>query len=389
MKKRMAVYICCMSILCVLIAGQSRVTAQEVSKEGTTQEVSGEETTQEETAAVGSTMTESTDRILANGLFSVTMPEEVEGLYVGLIDDRSIFICDKKSREEGAPGMVFEISAKEPTEEYCYIPSLKKYGELTSSDGTIYDMTFRKPTDAQASYKDGKRSETYDKLLDSGVQVMGTIAGTEGGFYTAGAGIKGEDLYQDVLKKYVTAINEKWNSALLEEEGMSPAYELIGKIYGEAALDRICYAYSDLTDEGVEELLVGEIPDGEQVFKIYDIYTIKEHKPVHVLSGWNENWYVVGELYLYNVYRGLNGEEYWSVHSPDYSIVYEKTKGYSNGMDIFVIDPSRNEDQPWFFYDGPDNWKNVSREEYEERYNRIVKVKEIEPKPLSELADDR
>ena len=32
---------------------------------------------------------------------------------------------------------------------------------------------------------------------------------------------------------------------------------------------------------------------------------------------------------------------------------------------------------------------NVSQEEYEERYNRIVKVKEIEPKPLSELADDR
>ena len=126
MKKRMAVCICYMAILCALFPGQSRVTAQEISGKGTTQQgsgqVSGEETTQQENAAAGSTMTESTDRVLANGLFSVTMPEEVEGLYVGLIDDRSIYICDKKSREEGAPGMAFVISAKDPLTLYSGKP---------------------------------------------------------------------------------------------------------------------------------------------------------------------------------------------------------------------------------------------------------------------------
>ena len=393
MKKRMAVCICYMAIFCALFPGQSRVTAQEISGKGTTQQgsgqVSGEETTQQENAAAGSTMTESTDRVLANGLFSVTMPEEVEGLYVGLIDDRSIYICDKKSREEGAPGMAFVISAKDPLTLYSGIPSLKKCGELTSSDGSIYDMTVRKPTDAQASYKDGRISETYAVLQKIKEQVAETIASTDGGSYAPGAGMKGEQLYQDVLKKHVMAVTEKWSAARLEEEGMSPAYELIGKIYGEDALDLICYAYCDITGEGVEELLVGEIPDGEERFRAYDIYSIIDHKPVHVLSGWSENWYDVASTYLINVYRGVKGEEYWATLDPDYSITYDKSGGFSHGMTIFVIDRSKNEDQPWFIYDGLNEWENVSREEYEEKYNRIIKLREIESKPLSELADDR
>lgn len=380
MKKRAAVCICCVAFLCVLLGGKCPVMAQEASGEGKTQQ---------ETTFEGKTVTISTDRVLANGLFSVTMPDEFEGLYVGLISDQRIIICDKLSREYGASGMVFEIFAYDPSANYVGIPSLKKYGQLTSQDGTVYDITCSRPTDMQAGYKDGKRSETYDTLREAEEQIMENIAGAEGCSYAAGAGKKGEDLYQDVLKKYVTAVTEKWNAARLEEEGMSPVYELIGKIHGEAALEKICFAYTDLTSEGVEELLVGEVTDGDQKFKVYDIYTVKDHKPAHVLSGWNDSWYYAGEIYLYNVYRGLNGEEYWAVLDPAYSISYEKTKGYSRGMEIFVIDPVKNEEQPWFMYGYEGSWINLSKEDYEERFSRSVKLKEIEPRPLSEPADDR
>ena len=114
--------------------------AQDVSAEGNTQREAGSEESAE---------TVSTDRVLSNGLFSVTMPEDVEGLYEGIIEENKIVICDKKSREEKAGGQVFEISAEKTPMEYTRNPSLKKYGELTSGDGAVYDMTLSRPTDVR------------------------------------------------------------------------------------------------------------------------------------------------------------------------------------------------------------------------------------------------
>lgn len=377
MKKRVAVCICCIAMLCTLFRVQSPVMAQDVSGEGNMQREAGSEESAE---------TVSTDRFLSNGLFSVTMPEDVQGLYEGIIEENKIVICDKKSREEKAGGQVFEISAEKTPMEYTRNPSLKKYGELTSGDGTVYDMTLSRPTDVRYTPVNGGKPESYSRLQEKAQQIMDSIASTDGGSYSAGAGMKGEDLYQDVLKKYVTAVTERWNAARLEEEEMSPAYELIGKVYGEAALDHIYYAYTDLTGEGVEELLIGEIRGEDRKLAVYDIYTIDDHKPFHSLSGWNENWYYAGELYLINVYKGVNDEEYWSVQDEDYTITNSKEKGFSNGFDTFVIDRSKNEAQPWFISGYNGSWQNVTQEEYEEKFNRSVKLKELESRPLSELS---
>lgn len=390
MKKRVAVCICCIALLCTFFGGQCPVMAREAAKAGSTQTEAAEAgNTQPETAPEGSTVTVSTDSVLSNGLFSVTMPEDVQGLYEGLIEPTKIVVCDKKSRENQASGMVFEIVANGSPKEYSRAPSLRKYGELTSGDGTIYDMTLSFPTDVQFHPENGKAPESYSRLYETAQSVMETIASTDGGTYLAGAGIKGEDLYQDVLKKHVTAVTEKWNAARLEEEAMSPVYELIGKVYGEAALDQVCFAYSDLNSDGIEELLVGEIREEDQNFAVYDIYTMDDHKPLHSLSGWKGNCYYAGELSLYNVYEGPNGEEYWNVLDPKYSIMEEKTRGFTKGTTTFVVDRSRNEDQPWFVSSWNGDLKNVTREEYEEKYNRLVKLKKLETSPLSELSEAR
>jgi hypothetical protein len=187
----------------------------------------------------------------------------------------------------------------------------------------------------------------------------------------------------------VTAVTERWDAARLEEEGMSPTYELIGKLYRDAAINHIFYAYTDLTGEGVEELLIGELRDEDQKLAVYDIYTIDDHKPFHSLSGWNEDWYYAGETYLINVYKGVNDEEYWSVQDEDYCITNSKSKGYSNGFETFVIDRSKNEEQPWFISAFSGSFQNVTQEEYEEKFNRSVKIKELESRPLSEVSVSR
>ena len=99
MKKKLAVYICCLAMVCALFSVQSPVFGQDVS---------GGENTQQN---AGSEEITSTDKVLSNGLFSVTMPDDLQGLYVGVFEDNTIIICDKKSREEKAGGQVYEISA--------------------------------------------------------------------------------------------------------------------------------------------------------------------------------------------------------------------------------------------------------------------------------------
>ena len=377
MKKKLAVYICCLAMVCALFSVQSPVFGQDVS---------GGENTQQN---AGSEEITSTDKVLSNGLFSVTMPDDLQGLYVGVFEDNTIIICDKKSREEKAGGQVYEISAERSSMDYTRDPALKKYGELTSGDGTVYDMTLSHPTDVRYTPVNGGKPESYKKIEEKAQEIMDSIASTDGGSYSAGAGMKGEELYQDVLEKHVKAVTAGWSAARLEEEGMSPAYELIGKLYRDAAINHIFYAYTDLTGEGVEELLIGELRDEDQKLAVYDIYTIDDHKPFHSLSGWNEDWYYAGETYLINVYKGVNDEEYWSVQDADYCITNSKSKGYSNGFDTFVIDPSKNEEQPWFISAFSGSFQNVTQEEYEEKFNRSVKIKEIESRPLSEVSVSR
>ena len=184
MKKKLAVYICCLAMVCALFSVQSPVFGQDVS---------GGENTQQN---AGSEEITSTDKVLSNGLFSVTMPDDLQGLYVGVFEDNTIIICDKKSREEKAGGQVYEISAERSSMDYTRDPALKKYGELTSGDGTVYDMTLSHPTDVRYTPVNGGKPESYKKIEEKAQEIMDSIASTDGGSYSAGAGMKGEELYQ-------------------------------------------------------------------------------------------------------------------------------------------------------------------------------------------------
>lgn len=70
-------------------------------------------------------------------------------------------------------------------------------------------------------------------------------------------------------------------------DGMDGIREL-GAIYGEQALDLLCYQYRDVNDDGIDELLIGVSLDGNDGYlrnQIYLVYTVVNREPIRVLSG--------------------------------------------------------------------------------------------------------
>lgn len=328
---------------------------------------------------------ESEESVLSNSLFSVTMPENTAGSYVAELYEESIVICEKESRDGGYGGQVFTIQATDQLGVGERNPSIRKYGELTAEDGIIYDIMVSRPTDVRFgpdSY------DSYMKLQDTLEQVMTSLKGTGKGVYVSEAGIKGEDLYNDVLEKYITALTENWSAVRLQDEDMNPFYELMQKIYDGNALDHIGYAYIDVTNEGVDELLIGEVSEEDNRNIIYDIYGIENHSPVHVLSGSSENRYYLEGNYLCNEFMGINGEKYIIFHDNDYLLGDNRMNYDSHGVDKYKIDPKANPEQPWFIESYENDtwgWKNITEAEYKEYYSRMIDENfELEFRPLSE-----
>ncbi len=306
------------------------------------------------------------DEVLSNKIFSITMPSEYAGTYEAEYDDEfnSIVIYDTASKEAGAGGMAFAVYAFKDPSDYAWMPGGTKAGELTAADGTLYDIVLGYPTDVQWDVVNGE-SESYNALYDAAPLILESLQGADGGSYRHGAGMKGEELYPEILEKHLAAITEQWNAYRLEEEEMSPMYYAMSRSGGEAALERLGYLYQDINNDGVDELLIGEILDNEQKGCIFDIYTMADRAPAHVVSGWVGNVYYVldGFSLLSNEYFNGMKEEGCRIYgvTPNEGSLYPQI-GYK-------IDRYENEDQPWFVsYDLEDAeaWENVTEEEWEE-----------------------
>ena len=67
--------------------------------------------------------------------------------------------------------------------------------------------------------------------------------------------------------------------------------------------NKIGYAYYDINADGIEELIFGEIAQGKLKGVIYDIYTMVDRKPQHVISGGNRNrYYICDNSFVCNEY---------------------------------------------------------------------------------------
>lgn len=300
---------------------------------------------------------------ISNKFISISMPKDTKGLYSIKKKYNGIFIYDKVSKKGGFGGFAFGIQIYKNPKEHATMPGSKKLGELVDKKGIIYDVVLIQPTDVQYDYVNQK-STSYDKLYYLADTIDTTIKGVRGNQYFNQQGMLGKDLYKDILKKHVKAIDEKWDSTKLEKEKMSYMYNVLSANNNNVK-DKVGYAYYDVNVDGIEELFIGEISEGQWKGVIYDIYTMVDRKPKHVASGGNRNrYFVCDNFFLCNEYSAGAGENGWLVY-----ILIENSTELFPQVGFKYDEYDEKSKTPYFItYDiNSKKWENVSKQFFYKR----------------------
>jgi len=314
---------------------------------------------------------------ISNKNFSLILPKNTKETFVVKKKNNGIFIYDKVSKKAGFGGFAFGVKLYQNPSEHAMMPGGRKIGELTDKKGILYDMVLIQPTDVQYDYTKPIVNSYYN-LYYAGNNDKYVIKGKSGSIYHKNQGMKGKDLYREILKKHITAINEKWDSTKLENENMSYMYNVLSKI-DKNVLNKVGYIYDDINGDGIEELLIGEIAKDDWKGVVYDIYTMIDRKPVHVVSGGARNrYFICDDTFLCNEYSSGANENGWLV----YILVENSTELFPQVG--FKYDGYKNSKNPWFIsYDFKnDKWENVSEKYFKERKSTFDKYKRFDYIPL-------
>lgn len=315
--------------------------------------------------------------VIKHKLFTLNIPKYLKKSSFIKKNKNGIIIYDKQSKKEGFGGLAFGILLFEKPSDHAMMPGGRKIGEL-SNKNKLYDVVLYQPTDVQYNYVKGI-SKSYKQLYNLADSIGPEINGWKFSTFNDTCGTRGEDLYKDILQKHITAINEKWDSTKLENENMSFMYNVLRQ---NNSTNKIGYTYYDVNTDGIDELLIGEIADGNWKGIIYDIYTMVDRKPVHVVSGGSRNrYFVCDDGFICNEYSGGANESGMNV----YVLVENSTELFPQVG--FKYDGYTNPNSPWFISYNIENnvWENVSKDFYHERIKTFETYKRFEFTPLSEF----
>jgi len=309
---------------------------------------------------------------IKNNLFSISLPKELNGFYKIKKGKDKIEVFHKESIKAGFGGFAFGIKAYKNPADHAFLPGSIKLGELTDKKGILYDIVLKHPTDVQYDYtKTPQPPKIFKQLYELGNNIE--IQGIRGSKYFKNQGMKGQDLYNGILTKHLSAINEKWDSAKLEKENISYMYNIIPK-------NKIGYAYYDVNADGIEELLIGEIAQGDCKGVIYDIYTMVNRQPQHVISGGNRNrYYVCDDSFICNEYSSGAGESGVRI----YNLVENSTELFPQVN--FKYDEYENKKNPYFISYSDNKWENVSKATFQERKRIFEKYERFDFIPIDQL----
>jgi hypothetical protein len=303
------------------------------------------------------------DTVLSTDLFTLTIPDEFKGKFLAQIVGNEIYIYDKASNEAGFGGFVFSVIA-DKDKQILAGGMYTKVGELAAADGNIYDVCMSTPSEVQWDYTASEEMpEDYEKLYNSATSIIEKAVGNSGSTFMYGAGTKGENLYGYTVSKYIGAFSEGWDAAQFEENELSPEFYALYQAEGEKAFDKMGYAYADITNDGVDDLLVGVKSDSDDSFVVYDVYTMVDRTPTLVASGTSRNSYR-GMIYggLANVFSE-GADEYGTkvyIIEPDSGKLF-----FQYGV---KYDGYTDEKNPWYSSDfsgyDEEKWIPATEEDY-------------------------
>ncbi|WP_026528108.1 hypothetical protein [Butyrivibrio sp. VCD2006] len=284
--------------------------------------------------------------VFSTKYFEITIPDNIADLATVETSDDRIDIYDKESKDAGFGGLIVSLWAVPVPKEYAGGPYVK-IGELSDKNNNTCEMIRGSATEIQWDYNIEEMPENFKKVNDSVDAIIASIIGINGYDYNEGAGMKGADLYGDVLEKYVTAVNEDWDANKYEAEDMSPQFVEVTAA-ADDKLSAIGYAYADINCDGIDELFLGEIADGDFKGVVYDVYTMVDGAPAHVISGTARNRYFnYDNDFLVNEWSGgadESGTDLLALMNNDTELVYQVGYKYDGYTD---------EKNPWYrSYDG-------------------------------------
>ncbi len=324
------------------------------------------------------------DMVLSTDYITITVPEEFKGKFLAIIDGEFISFYDKECHESGFGGFAFSVVVDKDKD---IMPGgmYTKVGELLTAQGERYNVCKGYPSDVQWDYtKSDEMPKDYEKLYNSADLFIENAKAVGDGTFMYGAGMKGEDLYQYTVSRYLDAINEGWDANKFEEENMSPEFYALVHNEGEKALEKIGFAYKDISNDGVDELLVGLIDDGGEPSVLYDVYTMVDGVPASVISGTSRDRYYALE------YGGIANMKSEGA-GENIVLVYELTPEDTELMHQFSLknDSYTDEKNPWFVnYEEDDtSWEKMTEEDYDERLKLLEdRYLKLDFTPFSDIA---
>lgn len=216
-----------------------------------------------------------------------------------------------------------------------------------------------------------KRKTTIVLTLTVAVNLFSTAAmGAEVSEET----VTGYGVYDEVIQSYITGIEDQWGPELFLKKGLCC---LAGY---HTDLSEVGYYLKDLDQDGVEELLIGEVDSEYDTGMIYELYTVKDDRLKQVtVSSERDRYYLCTDSTIAN--EGSN--------SAMDSLVayYDLEDDRLLPKEAVLYDAYQDELAPWF-YSTRTPWKDTAdpiTEEEAESVQENYEYEEISFTPLSDF----
>lgn len=152
-----------------------------------------------------------------------------------------------------------------------------------------------------------------------------------------------DQVYTEQIRRYHTALSERWTEEQYLENGMSP---LPVYYYEGNPLENVGFDFLDLDNDGHWELVIGAILNAEQDPAVFEIWTLVDGEPVMLVQGGSRNRYVL---------QYVQEDEMWYIaneasngaanHATYYLMVNQGKLVVTQGI---VFDAAADEQNPWF-----------------------------------------